>query len=123
RRTRREAKALWRPVDRRWSRMQRLRAMTCVGTRRVSYGIAWCRAADLSRLARYRGSALLGAPAARSLQRPGAGVPRPGGGWALSGASRGVGPPRAGEGDGGGWGERRGALPEQIGRASCRERE
>src|SRR5712691_13494844 len=92
--------------------MQRLRAMTCVGTRRVSYGIAWCRAADLSRLARYRGSALLGAPAARSLQRPGAGVPRPGGGWALSGASRGVGPPRAGEGDGGGWGERRGALPE-----------
>src|ERR1700730_2575603 len=46
----------------------------------------------------------MGEPAASSLQRPGAGVSRAGGGRALSGSRGWVGPPRAGEGDGGGWG-------------------
>src|SRR6266851_7905781 len=52
----------------------------------------------------------MGEPAASSLQRPGAGVSRAGGGRALSGSRGWVGPSRAGEGDGCGWGKRRGEV-------------
>ena len=50
--------------------------------------------------------ALLGEAAARILQRPGAGFSRTPGGRSLSGTPWGVGPARARQGNGGGWGER-----------------